>query len=362
MSIKNTQKHELHKYWNKMNANNYQDYLLEDFLGNKHFRDWVKYPNEQADEFWKSVQKQSPEKEEMIAQARLILLGFSIKEDSVSKEYIDLSWQKMQQKQKLSVHQKNPQRQFFSAPSVRIYMRIAASLSLLAVVSVVFWYSYLRVEPIVYQTRYGQMQTIVLPDGSKVVLNANSRLEVYKKWKDSESREVNLTGEAFFEVAKKPATQQKFIVHTADLDIVVLGTSFNVSDRNAKTKVVLKEGAVTLQLNTLREAKQEIVMQVGEMVEFSKKENKLIKRKVNTERYDSWKENKLIFEDTPMYEIALLIQENYGLKVNFEDEALAKRKITGTIPSQNLQILLSSLETIFDVKIKRQDEQLTIGK
>ncbi len=347
-----------------MNANNYQNYSLEDFLGDKHFRDWVRYPNEQTDEFWKSVQKQSPEKEEIIAQARLILLGFSTKEDSVNEERIDLSWQKMQQRQKLSVHQKSPQRQFFSEPSVRMYMRIAASLTLLVIVSVVFWYRYLRVEPIVYQTKYGQMQTIVLPDGSKVILNANSRLEIHKDWGDAESREVNLTGEAFFEVAKKPATQQKFIVHTADLDVVVLGTSFNVSDRNTKTKVVLKEGAVMLKLNNAWEgkAKQEVVMQVGEMVEFSKKENKITKRKVNTERYASWRENKLIFEDTPMYEIALLIQENYGLKVNFEDEALAKRKITGTIPSQNLQILLSSLETIFDVKIKQQDEQLTIGK
>ncbi len=348
-----------------MNANNYQNYSLEDFLGDNHFRDWVKYPNEQTDEFWKSVQNQFPEKEEMIAQARLILLGFSTREERISNEYIDLSWQKVQQKQKLSIYQKkNPQRQFFSEPSVRMYMRLAASLTLLAIISVVFWYRYLRIEPIVYQTKYGQMQTIVLPDGSKVILNANSRLEIHKDWGNTKNREVSLTGEAFFEVAKKPATQQKFIVHTADLDVVVLGTSFNVSDRNTKTKVVLKEGAVMLKLNNAWEekAKQEVVMQVGEMVEFSKKENKIIKRKVNTERYDSWRENKLIFEDTPMYEIALLIQENYGLKVNFEDETLAKRKITGTIPSQNLQILLSSLETIFDVKIKQQDEQLTIGK
>lgn len=222
----------------------------------------------------------------------------------------------------------------------------------------------MRFEPIVYQTKYGQMQTIVLPDGSKVMLNANSRLEINKEWKETENREVSLVGEAFFEVEKKLSTKQKFVVHTADLDVVVLGTSFNVSDRYAKTKVVLKEGAVTLKLNNERgEAKnREIVMQVGEMVEFSKKENKLIKQKVNAERYASWKENKLIFEDTPMQEIALLIQENYGLEVSFEDESLAKRKITGTIPSQNLQILLSSLETIFDVKITQKNEKLILGK
>lgn len=346
-----------------MTTNNYQNYSLEDLLEDKYFRDWVKYPNEQADEFWRSMQKQSPEKEVMIAQARLILLGFMVEEENLSKENIDLSWQKVQQKQRLLVSYKNSQKPLFSKPSARVYS-VAASLALLMIVSIIFWYNYMRFEPIVYQTKYGQMQTIVLPDGSKVMLNANSRLEINKEWKETENREVSLVGEAFFEVEKKLSTKQKFVVHTADLDVVVLGTSFNVSDRYAKTKVVLKEGAVTLKLNNERgEAKnREIVMQVGEMVEFSKKENKLIKQKVNAERYASWKENKLIFEDTPMQEIALLIQENYGLEVSFEDESLAKRKITGTIPSQNLQILLSSLETIFDVKITQKNEKLILGK
>jgi ferric-dicitrate binding protein FerR (iron transport regulator) len=346
-----------------MIANNYQNYSLEDFLEDKYFRDWVRCPNQQTDEFWQSMQKQSPEREAMIAQARLILLGFTIEEESVSKENIDVSWQKVQQKQKLSVSYKSPQRLLFSKPSARMYS-VAASLTLLMIVSIVFWYNYVRFEPIVYQTKYGQMQTIVLPDGSKVILNANSRLEINREWKKTENREVSLVGEAFFEVEKKPATKQKFIVHTADLDIVVLGTSFNVSDRYAKTKVVLKEGAITLRLNNKQrvENEQEIVMQVGEMVEFSKKENKLVKQRVNAEKYASWKENKLIFEDTPMQEVALLIQENYGLEVSFEDESLSKRKITGTIPSQNLQILLSSLETIFDVKITQKNEKLILGK
>lgn len=346
-----------------MITNKYQDYSLEDFLEDKHFRDWIKRPNKQANEFWEDMQQQYPEKKAIIAQARLILLGFTVEEESVSRENIDLSWQKVQQKQKLSVSYRNPQRPLFSKPSARMYS-VAASLTLLMIFSIAFWYNYIRFEPIVYQTNYGQMQTIVLPDGSKVILNANSRLEINKEWKKTENREVSLVGEAFFEVEKKPATKQKFIVHTADLDIVVLGTSFNVSDRYAKTKVVLKEGAIRLRLNNEQrlENEQEILMQVGEMVEFSKKENKLIKKKVNTERYASWKENKLIFEDTPMQEIALLIQENYGLNVSFEDESLAKRKITGTIPSQNLQILLSSLETIFNVKITQKDNRLILGK
>ena len=344
-----------------MKTNNYQTYLLEDFLSDKDFRQWVKQPNTTSDALWESVQAQFPEKKELIMQAKLILLGFSTKEEEVSENRLDTSWQGLKQAQNLTIAHQNSstKKQVFLNKSAYIY-RIAASLILLMVIGAVIWYQYNKYKPIIYITKYGQMQTIVLPDGSKVTLNANSKLEINQEWTSEENREVNLTGEAYFEVAKRHETKQKFVVHTADLDVVVLGTSFNVSDRNAKTKVVLKEGAVTLKLKTKKQANdnQDIIMQVGELVEFSKKDNKLVKQNVNTNQFSSWKENKLIFEDTAMKEIALVIQENYGLKVKFQDESLAKRKITGTIPSENLQILLSSLETIFNVKITEQNGAL----
>lgn len=342
-----------------METNDYKNYLLEDFLADKSFRNWVKHPDEQSNQFWEELQNTFPHQKEHIAQARLMLLAFTTKEEEASKEKLDISWQKLKSRQHLSISHQKTQKQVFLNKSPYIY-RIAASLILLMVISAVVWYQYFRFEPIIYQTKYGQMQTIVLPDGSKVTLNANSRLEINKAWSDERCREVNLVGEAYFEVEKKPATKQKFVVHTADLDVVVLGTSFNVSDRNAKTKVVLKEGAVTLKLKNEEKASksQEVMMQVGELVEFSKKDQKLVKQAVNTDNFSSWKENKLIFEDTTMKEIALLIQENYGLEVNFEDESLAKRKITGTIPSENLSALLKSLETIFEIKITQQDNTL----
>jgi ferric-dicitrate binding protein FerR (iron transport regulator) len=332
----------------------YLNYSLTNFLEDIEFRQWVKNPTAENEQFFENLQAKFPEKRELIAQARLLILAYNI--ESTSEATTERAWHQLK-RQQMSVSTKS---EFVFTMSLRQKYSIAASLTILMLVSLLAWYRFFTFKPIIYQTQYGQMQTVTLPDGSKVTLNGNSRLEIGKEWTDDNVREINLVGEAFFEVIKKPATQQKFVVNTKDLAVIVLGTSFNVSDRNVKTRVVLKEGAVTLKLKNENQTNenQEVVMKVGELVEFSKKSRKFTKQTVNTDNFSSWKDKKLIFEDTAMREIATLIQETYGLEVRFQDEKMSKRKISGTIPSENLTILLTSLETIFDVKITQEDQQL----
>ncbi len=329
----------------------YQSYSLNDFLEDIEFRQWVKKPTAENEHFFENLQLQFPEKKEIIAQARLLIMAYQVAESAQTTT--EQAWSKLKRGQ-MSVTASKP----IFLMSLRQKYSIAASLTILMLISLAAWYNFSAFKPITYQTNYGQMQTIALPDGSKVTLNGNSRLEINKEWTENGAREVNLVGEAFFEVAKKPVTKQKFVVNTSDLAVVVLGTSFNVSDRDIKTRVMLKEGAVTLKLKNKATENKEVVMKVGELVEFSKMDKKLTKQIVNTENFASWKDKKLIFENTDMQEIALLIQETYGLEVRFEDEKMSKRKISGTIPSENLTILLTSLETIFEVKITQKDQLL----
>src|SRR5690606_15777064 len=95
-------------------------------------------------------------------------------------------------------------------------------------------------------TGYGETRKINLPDGSLVVLNANSELKYESNWQQAPMREVWLQGEAFFEVVKTTEEKQ-FIVHTGSLDVEVLGTQFNVHNRHQKVQVVLSSGKVKLQ-------------------------------------------------------------------------------------------------------------------
>jgi ferric-dicitrate binding protein FerR (iron transport regulator) len=333
----------------------YQHYQLEDFLADPAFRTWAKFPTPESDQFWARVQARFPAQGAVMHQARLVVLAYQLDEPKTTEAATDQAWQKLRSRAPLASQPAPASRRLFTPVA-----RLAASLALLAVVGLAIWHLFLKFQPIVYQTAYGEIQKVVLPDGTRVTLNANSRLAVSQPWTEGGNREVDLVGEAYFEVAKKPATGQKFVVNTADLSVVVLGTSFNVNNRLAKTRVVLREGAVTLRLKDeakLAEA-NEVQMLVGELVEFSKTSQQLVKQKVATEKFSAWKDHKLIFDNTPLDEIAQLIEENYGLKVRFADPALGQRKVSGTIPNENLKVLLTSIEAIFEVNVKKEDREL----
>ena len=338
-----------------MSVPNYKNYSLSDLLTDKNFKRWVKNPTLESDLFWNEFQNNFPQKIVLVQQARLVILAYKVEEQDITSSQVNMAWQNIEAQNAPVSYQFKPQNIFLDIK----WYAAAASIALLIVAGTLAWNNYSVPEIMVYQTKYGQLQNIVLPDGSKVTLNANSRLEVNQKWSDEATREVKLTGEAYFEVEKKPKTKQKFVVHTSELDVVVLGTSFDVNDRNIQTSVALKEGSVRIELT---HKNQVVLMKQGELVEFTKADNSFVKKDGASEKFYAWKDNKLVFENTSIREVASLIQENYGLKVSFTNEALSKRKISGTIPNDNLELLLNSLETIFSIKIKKENEQLIFEK
>src|SRR5690606_18122735 len=125
------------------------------------------------------------------------------------------------------------------------WYRIAAVFAGLLLVSALLLWVY-RTSDTTYTTAFGEVKTILLPDSSEIILNANSTLSYATHWNKSKAREVFLSGEAFFKVQEKPVASgyAKFVVHTGNLDIEVLGTQFNVHHRRNKTQVVLNSGKV----------------------------------------------------------------------------------------------------------------------
>src|ERR1700727_3570645 len=79
------------------------------------------------------------------------------------------------------------------------------------------------------RTGYGEIKNILLPDSSVVILNANSSMRIPQQWTESGGRQVWLEGEAYFQVQKKPSTAQKFVVHTRQGDVEVLGPGFTAN-------------------------------------------------------------------------------------------------------------------------------------
>ena len=201
------------------------------------------------------------------------------------------------------------------------------------------------------KTDFGQIASNCLPDGTIMILNANSTARLSEDWEDGSDREVWLDGEAFFQVTK---TQQKsrFIVHTENLDVIVTGTQFNVQHRDNKTSVLLTEGSVIIHTRDGRE----LSMKPGDYIEmfdksFERKEGK-------PDNVLAWKENMLFFENTPLRDAAKIIEHHYGVKVTLADEQVATQTITGFMSNNSLEDLLKAIEFVTSVRVTRKDNEI----
>jgi transmembrane sensor len=204
------------------------------------------------------------------------------------------------------------------------------------------------------RTEYGQISQQHLPDGTEVIMNANSKLTYSSDWKDGTDREVWVNGEAFFHVTKTPL-KSRFIVHTDRFDVIVTGTQFNVVNRNNKANVMLKEGSVII--NTMDG--RTLHMEPGDFVEFNNSD-KLEKMPVKDDSLLAWKEQKLVFNKTPLKDIATIINEQYGIPVKLSVECPYLGTVSGIMPNNNLDVLLQALVATSEFDVIRAPDNDTI--
>ncbi len=204
---------------------------------------------------------------------------------------------------------------------------------------------------ITHQTAYGEVKQVVLPDGTVVDLNANSTLRVATRSSD-EPREAWLTGEAYFHVMpkKNEATEAiKFIVHTSNLDVEVLGTTFNVKNRRGTTDVVLSSGSILLRKQI--DQAQALTMKPGDRVRLHQTDQFEITHVPEPVVYTSWKDKELYFEDQTLAAIQQELADSYNVSLRFADPALANLRFTGSAPTDDLTILLETIQMSFDLTL-----------
>jgi ferric-dicitrate binding protein FerR (iron transport regulator) len=223
---------------------------------------------------------------------------------------------------------------------------IAAACCLLLAGGVL--YSIYHSRPSEIRTEYGQLGQQILPDGTEVTMNANSRLKLAPGWKKGDDREVWLSGEAFFHVSHTPE-KSPFIVHLDHCDVIVLGTSFNVVNRPGKENIMLEEGEVALHAASGKV----INMRPGDFVALNQDEPQL-----GTTRPDSllaWKKRTIFLDSTPLREVINTVYEQYGVTIRLADDSLASKTFSGILPTNDLDGLLKDLELMGDVKVIRQE-------
>lgn len=196
---------------------------------------------------------------------------------------------------------------------------------------------------------------VLLEDGTDVWLNADSKLK-YPIVFNGESREVVLSGEAYFEVKKD---NRPFIVNLESGDITVLGTSFGVSAYPGYPNyTTLVRGSV--RFTFLR--REQIVLTPGEqaVVDIF---GSLKKRNVDVEEFVGWKDGVFIFKDKPLAEIMEILERWYGVHVIFQDNSLKELEYTGSLERyDSINTFLQLLEKLEEIQYEIKGNTIVLFK
>ncbi|HZK97202.1 MAG TPA: FecR domain-containing protein [Prolixibacteraceae bacterium] len=200
-------------------------------------------------------------------------------------------------------------------------------------------YANLLVDSLEVIAPMGSRTVVQLSDGSVVHLNYGSRIK-YPQFFSGDTRKVVLTGEGYFKVAHNP--QKPFIVKAGNLNIKAVGTTFNVmaySDNNI-IETTLVEGKVILdQITHNGNTKTIGTMIPGQHVNFDLKTTQIQSTKGKVEKYISWIEGKLIFEDTPILQVTERLSRMFNVDFEIKDE-LKDYNYTVTLEDESLSQIL----------------------
>ena len=202
----------------------------------------------------------------------------------------------------------------------------------------------------------------ILPDGSVVALNSNSKL-VFPKHFKGDTREVTLYGEAFFEV--KPNAEKPFIITAGNAQVKVVGTSFNVSayPGNETVEVVVTTGKVQVtNKNAESLADANLVYLIpGEKGTLFTKSSILEKSQNSNLNYLAWKTRDFIFNDIPLNEVFKCLEKTYHVKIQVSDPKLNDLKLNAQFDKKTIDFILNVVGLTFNLELSFEDEQYTFS-
>ncbi len=195
----------------------------------------------------------------------------------------------------------------------------------------------------------GVKSQVQLPDGTKVWLNSESSLR-YPSSFSSYNRDVELKGEAYFEVVKDD--KHPFFVDLGRIEVEVVGTEFNVINygQEKQTEVVLASGKVKL-LEKQKDQRLLITEMVpGQRVVYLKTRNKFSISQIDPEKYISWTNGQLIFKDDPMDEVVRRLDRWFNVIIEIEDSEIAQYIYTATFRDETIEQVLNLLARTSPIK------------
>jgi len=336
---------------------NFTNYSVDDFVADESFQAFVADADSEAGRFWRAWLAEHPAHKVTTDQAYALVQGLG-----PSRLYPVPASLKQQELQRLRQALRTPGPQPWLSWQRRT--RLLVGTSVVAVLAAAGWWQWPTASGPTTQYAAGpnQQRTLTLPDGSVVVLNGNATLTTATRWPATATREVWLTGEAYFRVAHlaPPAVRDiaaapasaRFVVHAGGLDIAVLGTQFNVNSQPTTTKVVLNSGKVAVDRHAWFTT-ENVLMQPGDLVETSTAAPHLARRHVQPALYSAWTRGELRLQQTSVRAIVQLLRDAYGWQVEATDSAILHQTLTGILPANTPDLLLPALAKSLGVQVTR---------
>jgi len=342
-----------------MNIKNYHLYEVADFVLDDDFIRWIYDPTPEDDAFWNNWLEQYPGKQLSIAEARQIVQSIRISPKSVNQRLVAQEVQKLLQTIEAT-------KKVTTVSFMRKWWYAAACLTILAGIGITGAY-YIKSQNIAIQFSYnnitaskhlveqvntsGKMMKIVLPDNSTVILSPNSRIS-YKNGFDSIStRDVYLSGEAFFEVTKDAL--HPFRVFANEIITKVLGTSFSVRsfDNKKDIEVTVRTGRVSVysQLTTADKKTTTankldgIIITPNQQLVYKKELQKFEKELLDKPVIivPDMTPQMMVYEDASLVKVLRDLRKAYGIHIIYDADLLNNCTLTADLSDEALYTKLN---------------------
>ncbi len=341
------------------NIKNYSNYELFDFLLDSDFKQWVLEPNQEIDAYWKQVLEVYPYQKDVIDKAIKLIKHLPEKEKRSQMHRAQVLWDKIDEE----IAEENSPSTHKPIKLKLYFLKYAAVLVAVLAIAVII-YTFQKNTQINIVTGNGENKEITLPDGSILQLAPNSSVSYFKNISKQSQREVWAKGEVSFNVKhlnQNPNFVKKgerFVVHLSQsIDVMVLGTVFNISERRGKAVVHLESGAVKI-----TKVNQQLLLKPGESAISNSKLGALTLEQSAQKLTHEWESHILSLNKTKISTILEVMNDNYGVSLKLENELLLKKEIDGALPLDDLDKALKILLSITDGKVVKKDGFILITK
>ncbi len=347
----------------------YSSYTIEDFIQDESFVKWALNPNNDNLSKWEKIRALYPEKEDDINIAVDIVISLmnDVNEHEINEDFKKI-WMNLSPVVRGEAPYQKKSVEHESQHKLGFWFKVAASIVLVAGFS--FWYLQSiedapivsgKIEVIEKSNPKGRRSTITLKDGSKVVLNSESKLSYSSNYGDS-TREITLEGEAFFEVTKN--AEIPFVVVGGSVTIITLGTSFNVSNfpEDEDVTVSLVTGKVKVMENNPAEksGNKSYILEPNDQIKFLKGAKTFERMQYDGDGEYLWKEGIISFSQANLPDIVRELERWYGVNIDIGNGSNSMVRYDGIFNNQSLENVLKAMSFSLNFGFTIEDKDIKI--